>query len=285
MRKKIVINRNIFLVLAPFCFFLLISAKSFANDVHLTWEKAIIFLPNTSQRVKSNDINLEKKYPVLIYLHGCTGIHPNHDLNWGEYISKMGFLVIMPDSFARQNREANCDPIRQRRTNRFPDAYKYRQEEIIFTVEKIKKISFVDQKSIFLMGHSEGGIATAQSSNTSFIGLIISGWSCTDSSGHFPSGIKSPKTVPVLAIADVNDPWRVSTSTYGRCKDVSSDRDITQVDLKNSVHETFHDEIAQDEVFNFLNKKTSNHIIVKPKPFIVLLEPTEIDEPLIELGK
>jgi len=253
--------------------------------VHLSWEKAVIFLPNTSQRVKSNEINLDKNYPVLIYLHGCTGIHPNHDLNWGEYISRMGFLVIMPDSFARQNRVANCDPILQRRTNRFPDAYKYRQEEIIFTVERIKNLPFINQKYIFLMGHSEGGIATAQSSITSFTGLIISGWSCTDSSGYFPSGIKSPKTLPILAIADLNDPWRVSTSTYGRCKDVSGERDITQVDLKNSSHETFHDEIAKDEVFNFLNKNTSNYNIVKPKPFTVLLEPTEIDEPLIELGK
>ena len=62
-----------------FIFLLSFSQISFSKDVYKSWDNAIVLLPNTAQRVKTSEIKINKKVPVLIYLHGCVGIHLNHD--------------------------------------------------------------------------------------------------------------------------------------------------------------------------------------------------------------
>jgi hypothetical protein len=132
------------------------------------------------------------------------------------------------------------------------------------------------------MGHSEGGIATAESTYPDFTGIIISGWTCTDTTGFFKSGILAPKHVPILAIADINDPWRVGSAVYGRCKDWDAGRNITQIDLSAGGHETFYDLNAREAVFDFLKINIKGHNLIPPKK--IQFETNEIDEPLVLLN-
>ncbi len=266
-----------------FIFLLSFSEISFSKDVHKSWDSAIVLLPNTAQRVKTSEIKINKKVPVLIYLHGCTGIHPNHDLyGWAEYIAGLGVLVILPDSFARDGRVANCDTTFKRRSGKFPNAYKYRQEEIGYAIAQLKSLPWFDDKNFFLMGHSEGGSATAESTYPDFTGIIISGWTCTDTTGFYKSGISSPKHVPILAIADINDPWRVGSAVYGRCKNWDSGRNLTQIDLSAGGHETYYDLQAREAVLNFLKTNVVEHTISPPKK--IEFESNETDEPLVLLN-
>lgn len=228
---------------------------SYAKDVELSWEKAPVYTPGAFTSKSTSGLALDKKYPAVIYLHGCTGISPNHDFAWAKFLASQNTVVFMPDSMARPNRKSNCDPRQKGGTNVFPQAYEYRQQEIAYAKEQILKSEWWDQKNIFLMGHSEGGIATAQSRHGGFNGLIISGWTCTHKNNPSFDGIKSPKEIPALAIAFLDDAWRKGKFNEGRCANRAEGRDLVQIDLQGTEHGTAESRQARDAVAKFLNER------------------------------
>lgn len=236
---------------AAFVSLFLIASSAQARDVEMAWEKALVYTPTDSSLTKTSELELNGSHPVLIYLHGCTGI-TGHDISWAKLGSSKGFLVIMPDSMARPNRKSNCDPKQQGGTNVFPQAYEYRQQEITYVINRVHASSWWDKKNIFLMGHSEGGIATAQSTHGVFNGLIISGWTCTHARNSEFDGIKSPKRIPVVAVASIDDGWRKGKVNEGRCANKADGRNLVQIDLEGRMHDTHHSSVARDAVAKFL---------------------------------
>jgi dienelactone hydrolase len=104
-----------------------------ANDVESSWNKAQVFVPGNTLPVTVNDIKSNQNYPVVVYLHGCTGIVNWHDHDWGVTLSGSGFIVIMLDSMARDGRIPNCDPV-AKTGGLFPQAHDYRQQEITYAL-------------------------------------------------------------------------------------------------------------------------------------------------------
>ena len=51
----------------------------------------------------------------------------------------------------------------------------YRQEEIGYVISQLKSLSMFNDKNFFLMGHSKGGAATAESAYPDFTGIMILG--------------------------------------------------------------------------------------------------------------
>ena len=229
---------------------------SYASDVESSWNKAVVFVPESSNPIGINDINSNKTYPVILYLHGCTGIVDWHDHDWGSTLSKNGYIVILLDSMARPSRIPNCDPIRKT-GGLFPQAHEYRQQEISYALSQLKNKSWAKQDRIFLMGHSEGGTAVAISQHQEFRANIILAWTCTFQFEPALDGIKSPKHIPILAVAAKNDEWRVGKRTYGRCSDRSEGRNLTQIDLNGSIHATTKYPESKPAVLEFLKKSDS----------------------------
>jgi dienelactone hydrolase len=259
---------------------LIFSNLTFAKDVEYSLERAPVLLPYSGKRINFSEISLDKLTPAMIYLHGCGGINTYHDLyGWGEYIAKMGFLVILPDSFSRPNRIANCNSA-TKGFGTFPQAYEYRQQEIFYTLEQLKQIKNIDLNAIFLMGYSEGGVAAAQNSNKEFKGVIISSWTCAIR----VSGLMTSKDAAVLAIAHTKDSWHDTFNLRGRCVDYARGRKVTQVDIKGYEHETFVEQEARDAVYKFLAENAPSYKLEEPKPIKIDLGDSEKDEPLIELS-
>ncbi len=229
-------------------------ASAFAQDVELSWDKGLAYLPGAFLSKSPNSLSSEKKFPVLIYMHGCAGLNTSHDVAWAKMIAEQGFLVILPDSMARPNRRSNCDPRMKDRTNVFPQAYLYRQQEISYALSQIQKSNWAEQDNIFLMGHSEGGIATAQSVHEGLRARIISGWTCTLSINAKFGGIHSAKELPVLAIASIDDDWRKGKANEGRCIDSAPGHKVTQIDLPGKEHSTYGNAAARDAVTKFLKE-------------------------------
>ena len=225
----------------------------FAQDVELSWEKGLAFLPDSFFPKSPSAISIDTKFPVVIYLHGCNGINYAHDVSWAREIAKQNFIVVLPDSMVRPNRRPNCDPQSKKVTNSFPQAHDYRQEEITYAVEQIEKRGWVDKGNIFLMGFSEGGVATARSMHGEFKGLIVLGWTCT-TKGQFGGGIFATKDVPVLAIASIDDEWFKGTTLQGRCIDAAVGHKVIQVDIPGREHTTFHSMQARAAVIKFLRE-------------------------------
>ena len=234
---------------------LFISSSVIAQDVEKSWDEAIVYVPGKFFSTSVQKIQVDKPMPVIIYLHGCVGINRNHDANWASLLIDQGFIVVMPDSMARPGRLTNCDPRLKKRTNTFPAVYEYRQQEITYALEQTTASSWADKRNIFLMGHSEGGIAVAQSLHAEFAGKIISAWTCTDKGDPAFDGIFSPKNLPVLAMASLDDEWRKGTPHEGRCANKAEGRsNFKQVDRQGSIHTTYDNVEARNAVKEFLEK-------------------------------
>ena len=78
-----------------------------ANDAKLSWDNATVFAPQSNEPIKISDIKTTQPLPVVVYLHGCTGIVDWHDYDWGRTLSSAGYIVVMPDSMAREGRNAS----------------------------------------------------------------------------------------------------------------------------------------------------------------------------------
>lgn len=144
-----------------------------------------------------------KRLPVLVFLHGCTGIQLEEG-TVEELAPKAGFAVVFPDSFARKVRERNCN-LGDYSDGQFPAAYPYRWAEAEYVRARLAEAAWVDQDRVVLGGFSEGGIATALYERGSYAGYLVMGWTC-----HSPrpriAGLRVPTTAPLLTVVMVRDP-------------------------------------------------------------------------------
>ncbi|MDH5395045.1 MAG: dienelactone hydrolase family protein [Gammaproteobacteria bacterium] len=141
------------------------------------------------------------KVPAVIYMHGCAGIS-NEAYNYKNIMLSQGYAFFMPDSFARPGREKLCGK------GGMNERVTMRQREVSTALKELRKMTWIDQKKIILMGFSEGGNTTDSWYNDDFTALIVLGSACTNSGGS-PS---APANVPVLAIVGEHDDYRPGMS-------------------------------------------------------------------------
>jgi dienelactone hydrolase len=230
------------------------TAENRADNVARSWDAATVLVPGQLFATSPHRVTVDKPLPVVIFMHGCTGITGNHDLRWGHYLKGLGFITVLPDSMARPGRRSNCDP-RAKRLGFFPQAHAMRQEEIRYAVEQIRKSSWADAGNVFLMGHSEGGSAAARNRLGGFRGVIISAWSCTHARNPGFDGIFAPPDTPVLTLEWSHDPWRVGTPAEGSCANRFGKRkNARQVLFSGGEHDTYHQSEAREAVAQFLKE-------------------------------
>jgi dienelactone hydrolase len=199
--------------------------------------------------------NNSKEYSAVIFLHGCSGI-TREEVSWARLLSDNGYYVILPDSFARDKRRMNCNPSDPKwKEGGFLNAFAYRQEEIAAAYLDLQGNKKIDKKNIFLIGFSEGGIATAQTIQKGLKGQVILGWTCSLKGQPNFEGINQLEEIPVIAIAATSDPWRIGTTNTGRCADsLHVNKSFKQVDIDGAFHDLFHNQASRDAVLKFLSE-------------------------------
>lgn len=179
--------------------------------------------------------------PVVILLHGCTGITPGLR-NWGRVLRNAGYLVIAPDSFARRDRAQWCDP----RTNTTPPdsqrkAQALRADEVAYALGRVREMS---APQAILMGHSEGGVAT---------GLTVGGWDAYVVSGYSCRVLRIPTDSPTMLISYETDPWVVTAGGTNRCPAAAAERSRTKAyTAAGHGHDLGFDTNAHRAVLDFL---------------------------------
>jgi dienelactone hydrolase len=221
-----------------------INAIAQAYDVAKTWEGAVVYVPGRFFTRSISTVDVPKPMPTVILMHGCAGISPEEH-NWARFLKGLGFIVIMPDSFASPGRLKNCDSGSHQRNLGLVPVIAIRQWEVEYAAHFARQQSWIDKKNLFLMGHSEGGMGVSMARGR-FTGVIVSGYICT-------FGVFAAPQVPVLAISWEKDPWFSETH---HCKDKWGERyNSTQVILPGSGHGTFLSSKARNEVEYFLKSK------------------------------
>jgi len=220
-------------------------------DVKMSWDRATVFVPGKTFATTPGKVTVEKPLPVVIYMHGCTGIS-SHDNSWGNYLAELGYIAVLPDSMARRS-ATNCDP-RTLKGGLFPQAHAMRQEEIRFAFNQVGKSPWADADNVFLMGHSEGGVAAARTAIHGFSGIIISGWRCTNKKNPNFDGIFAPLDTPILTLEWNRDDWSTD-ATKGSCADKFGERKkARQVLFPGSGHAVFDRGDAREAVAQFLRE-------------------------------
>jgi hypothetical protein len=230
------------------------TAENQQANVAMSWDDAMVFVPGRFFTTTPDKVTVNKPLPVVIYLHGCTGIDPNHDMRWGDFVKRLGYIAVLPNSMARPGRKPNCDP-KTKSGGGFPQAPAMRIEEIRYAMEQIKKSAWADTDNVFLMGHSEGGQAAARTKLGGFRGIIISGWHCTNSKRPGFDGIFAPLETAILTLEWDHDAWFEGTPQQGSCTNKFGERKkARQVLFSGTQHSTYEQPEAHDAVAQFLKE-------------------------------
>jgi hypothetical protein len=92
----------------------------------------------------------------------------------------------------------------------------WRDAEIGFAFDKLRRMDGLSAAPVVLMGHSEGAIAVATNADLPVAGRIVEGWTC-HAGWHEYRGLNAPAGQPVLAIVGENDPWFRLPALNGDC--------------------------------------------------------------------
>jgi dienelactone hydrolase len=220
-------------------------------DVKYSWERAEVHVPGKWLSTNVDNVNVEQPTPIVIYLHGCTGIS-DHDRRWALQLKKQGFIVVMPNSLSIPGRVQNCDPNSKTTTMRRVPVNRLRPQEALYAVEQVLNKQWADNSNIFLMGHSEGGVGVTLAETNKVKGVIVSGYPCS-------VGVLTDKSIPILAIGWSRDDWFKNRYNYRQCDSHWGLRDNSSVKILDGTdHNTVENKVFRDDVFNFLNNLKNN---------------------------
>ncbi len=238
------------------------------SEIKRTWNAALVRIPDAHSGLikfsmhKMEEINIpqEKKYPTVIYLHGCSGVWKG-TYQRIDFLAKNGFAVIAPLSFARKKYPKSCD-VKKHQGGLYRPTLKMRQYDAGYAIAQAKKLSWVDSKNIFLMGLSQGGITTATFNSkdpaASVNARVVEGWTCHAGWEEY-RGIKAPADEPVLTLVGENDPWFRKHWNRGDCgeflnKTNGSKSIVYKTGRLRNRHELLEEKQVQQVVLKFLRK-------------------------------
>ena len=202
--------------------------KSFRakEEVNLPWINALVRIPlgnGDIYRGSMNDLNgnedfLKGKFKTIIYMHGCAG-HWSGTAKRIDFYAKNGYAVIAPPSMARRKYAQSCDTSIPR-GGLYRSVLKIRQIDAENTILRAKELDWTDNRNIFLVGLSEGGITAAtyypKNVDSSVNGRVIEGWTCNAGWEEY-KGLNTPYNEPVLSLVAKYDPWFQAEYLKGHC--------------------------------------------------------------------
>lgn len=192
-------------------------AISDLQELQRTWQRAFVSLPSEAGGISGrllNDgrfnaaieqnIKKREKLPLILFMHYCEGLgHHREDI---KRLSKLGFIVIAPDSFARNHRPLGCYEDREKFIRYFDAAVAFQKAELDFAVQQLSKFEWIDRTNTFLFGSGVGGLVVAHYEGNEFAGHLIEGWGCRGPNPIF-DGIWAPPDVRIFATVSKNTPF------------------------------------------------------------------------------
>ena len=238
-------------------------------EIARTWNAALVRIPKTRTEILKLSMHeldqlsmpLDKQFPTVIYLHGCSGVWQGTHRRI-DFLAKNGFAVIAPLSFARKRYPQSCDT-RTHRGGLYRPTLTMRHFDAGNAIRKAKQLDWVDADNVFLMGLSQGGIISAKFRSddpaASVNARIVEGWTCHAGWDEY-RGINAPSSEPVLTLVGEQDPWFQTPATRGDCgdylnRDNGSVSVVYRTDPLQARHELLETDEVQKTVLEFLRSQ------------------------------
>jgi dienelactone hydrolase len=151
---------------------------------------------------------------AVVYLHGCDGVNAL-SVKTADLLAMQGYVVLVPDSFARKTKPVSCEPTRYL-GGLHREVLLWRHAEADYALKRVKSLPAVDPSRVVLMGLSEGAIATATYVGEALAGRIIEAWTCHAGWPEY-HGLRAPPDEPALALTSQDDPWFQQAELRGDC--------------------------------------------------------------------
>lgn len=215
-----------------------------------SWDSAVVFMPGSATRTTVAALANVRAAPVVIALHGCLGLGSLPA--WGPELSALGYVVIMPDSLARPDREGRftCSGLSTGIGNL--DIYEKRIEEADYAISKVKGQSWYDGKHLVLLGVSEGGFTVARKAYAGISAAVISAYWCSGA-----GGLSVGSVAPTLSVNYTQDPFYFKQPGYGDPSCTGGQSGSKHVLLDGVFHGAFDTEAGQREVIDFLRTQAT----------------------------
>lgn len=150
-------------------------------NLAVTWEKANLVLPAAlagGQRWQGSPATAPEvagKAPLVILLHGSSGIAPavKDFQNW--LADTLGLASVAPDSLAIPDRLIYTSPVA---TDIYERVHALRLAELEHALQASRAWSWVDRTRIILAGTSEGSVAVSRYAGSESAARLIYSWSC-----------------------------------------------------------------------------------------------------------
>jgi predicted esterase len=212
-----------------------------------SYKEALIKIPNLK--------NYTKKLPTIVYMQG------SHSFNSGkvfrEWITDAGYIFFAPNTHTSKDRPTYSSPVPK---DIYEEVHAYRQAEIDLFIKRVKELPFIDRKRMFLMGYSEGALASARYSGDEFVGRIVLGWSCEP--GYYTDYPKvgAKRDDPFLNIIGRDDQyfgkqnsWNNSYNNEGHCGNALFKFTHAKVVLLPNIgHNLLKSPFLKDEILSFI---------------------------------
>ncbi len=205
---------------------------------------------------KYPDLEVERAYPTLLYMHGSSGLYRG-EVYRKYVVEELGFVFFAPNSYKIKNRPTYRSPTKLKN---YTKVHNVRVTEIAFNHKKLKKLPYIDNKNIFLMGNSEGGLAVAIYKPSSFRGRIVTAFSCESSYFYKNFKLASKKSKPLLNIIGTHDEFFAKKSKFNTKYKVSGNgieklknhKNAKVVILPKAKHDLTQNIYVKDEILSFL---------------------------------
>jgi hypothetical protein len=161
------------------------------------------------------------KVPVVIFLHGSSGLGLSVIADWQKWLAGMGIASVAPDSFALPDRLTYSSPVGKEVYER---VHALRASEIALALAAVKDAEWADGSRLVLAGTSEGATAVARHGGAEFAARMIFSWSCENNYFVEAHGTQIVAGQPVLNMISSVDPyfspansWLGSPTATGNC--------------------------------------------------------------------
>lgn len=159
------------------------------------------------------------KVPVVLFLHGSSGLGLAAIGEWQAWLAGLGIASIAPDSMALPQRLTYKSPIDKAT---YEKVHALRASEVGIALAALRTLPWVDPARIVLAGTSEGGVPVARDPGA-WAGRMIFSWSCEDNyfvEQHRTATIAEP-VLNVMSATDVffspSNAWLGNAQAKGHC--------------------------------------------------------------------
>lgn len=202
-----------------------------------------------------------KQVPVLLFLHGSSGLGLKAIGEWQQWLAGLGYASIAPDSFALADHVTYKSPIDKASYERI---HALRASEIAPVLSALRSQAWADASNLILAGTSEGSVPVARYPGHEFIARILYAWSCE--ANYFvmePRNSFEPGK-PVLNVISVSDPffspsnvWLGNPDAQGHCGAALKDNRLASVLLvPNAPHTLLNLSATRSATAGFLSLLT-----------------------------